>query len=44
MFVCAFFTSLAGIKGNLVCSTLCCVFLIVGIGSLLGIAGERRDF
>lgn len=42
MFVCAFFTSLAGIKGSLVCSILCCVFLIVGVGSLLGIAGEKR--
>lgn len=37
MFVCAFFTSLAGIKGN-----LCCVFLIVGVGSLLGITSKKR--
>lgn len=42
MFVCAFFTSLAGIKGNPVCSTLCCVFLIVGVGSLLGVTSKKR--
>ena len=41
MFVCAFFMSLAGIS-NPVCSILCCMFLIVGVGSLLGIASKKR--